>query len=69
MSTPRVDALDTTGAGDAFNAGLAVGLARGESIARALHTAVRAGAAATQRTGAASAMPTPEQLKALPESG
>ncbi len=68
VSAPRVDALDTTGAGDAFNAGLAVGLARGESIARALHTAVRAGAAATQRTGAANAMPTPDQLKALPDT-
>ena len=65
VSTPRVDALDTTGAGDAFNAGLAVGLARGEPIARALRTAVRAGAAATQRPGAANAMPTPDQLKAL----
>ncbi len=67
VSTPPVDALDTTGAGDAFNAGLAVGLSRGESIARALRTAVRAGAAATLRSGAASAMPTAKELDALPD--
>jgi len=67
VPTPRVDAIDTTAAGDAFNAGLAVGLARGESIARALRLAVRAGAAATLRRGAAAAMPTPEQLAALPD--
>lgn len=66
IPTPRVEAVDTTAAGDAFNAGLAVGLARGEPIARALRTAVRAGAAATLRTGAAAAMPTAEDLAALP---
>ncbi len=67
VTTPRVDAIDTTGAGDAFNAGLAVGLARGESIERALHTAVRAGAATTLRSGAAAAMPTAKELEALPD--
>jgi ribokinase len=66
IPTPRVEAVDTTAAGDAFNAGLAVGLARGEPIARALRTAVRAGAAATLRSGAAAAMPTAEDLAALP---
>ena len=65
VSSPRVRAVDTTAAGDAFNAGLAVGLARGESIARALRMALRAGAAATLRPGAATAMPTPEDLDAL----
>lgn len=69
IPTPRVEAVDTTAAGDAFNAGLAVGLARGEPIARALRTAVRAGAAATLRTGAAAAMPTAEDLAALPGAG
>jgi ribokinase len=66
IPSPRVEAVDTTAAGDAFNAGLAVGLARGEPIARALRTAVRAGAAATLRSGAAAAMPTAEDLAALP---
>jgi ribokinase len=69
IPAPRVEAVDTTAAGDAFNAGLAVGLARGEPIARALRTAVRAGAAATLRSGAAAAMPTAEDLAALPEAG
>ena len=69
IPSPRVEAVDTTAAGDAFNAGLAVGLARGEPIARALRTAVRAGAAATLRSGAAAAMPTSEDLAALPGAG
>jgi len=69
IPAPRVEAVDTTAAGDAFNAGLAVGLARGEPIARALRTAVRAGAAATLRSGAAAAMPTAEDLAALPGAG
>lgn len=63
VPAPTVRALDTTGAGDAFNGGLAVALARGEPLARALHYAVRAGAAATLRRGAAAAMPTPDDLE------
>jgi ribokinase len=63
---PRVEAIDSTGAGDAFNGGLAVALARGEPLERALETALRAGAAATLRPGAAAAMPTPEDLDRLP---
>lgn len=66
IPAPRVEARDSTGAGDAFNAGLAVGLAAGEPLERALRTAVRAGAAATLCSGAALSMPTPAQLAALP---
>jgi ribokinase len=69
VPAPRVRALDTTGAGDAFNGALAVALARGEPISRALRQAVRAGSAATLRRGAAAAMPTPADLLALPELG
>jgi len=68
ICAPRVHALDTTGAGDAFNGGLAVALARGESLSSALREAVRAGTASTLRRGAASAMPTAADLLALPEA-
>lgn len=65
IPAPAVRALDATAAGDAFNGGLAVALARGESLGQALHHAVCAGAAATLRRGAAEAMPTPEDLDRL----
>jgi len=68
IPAPRVRALDTTGAGDAFNAGLAVALARGEPLSSALRHAVRAGAAATLRRGAAAAMPSPSDLLSLPDA-
>jgi ribokinase len=67
VPAPAVRALDTTGAGDAFNGALAVALARGEPLSGALRHAVRAGSAATLRRGAAAAMPTPAELLALPE--
>jgi len=69
VPAPRVRALDTTGAGDAFNGALAVALARGEPLSRALREAVRAGSASTLRRGAAAAMPTAADLLALPEVG
>lgn len=69
VPAPRVRALDTTGAGDAFNGALAVALARGEPLSRALREAVRAGSASTLRRGAAAGMPTAADLLALPEVG
>ena len=65
VPAPSVRALDTTGAGDAFNGGLAVALARGAPLARCLEDAVRAGSAATLVRGAAAAMPTPEDVARL----
>ena len=62
VPAPPVTPVDTTGAGDAFNGGLAVALAHGEPLGRALHFAVRAGTAATLRRGAAAAMPTLDDL-------
>jgi ribokinase len=49
---PPTDALDTTGAGDAFNAALAVSLAAGKALDEAVRVAVVAGALATRRLGA-----------------
>ena len=66
VPAPTVRAVDTTGAGDAFNGGLAAALARGEPLGAALHFAARAGAAATLRRGAAKAMPTLEELDLVP---
>ena len=66
IPAPHVEAVDTTGAGDAFNGGLAVALADGKPLADALYLAVRAGSAATLRPGAGDAMPTPDDLAKLP---
>ncbi|TVQ35788.1 MAG: ribokinase [Spirochaetaceae bacterium] len=53
-----VDAVDTTAAGDAFNAGLAVALGRGDSMTAALRYANAVGALSCRAAGAQSAMPT-----------
>jgi ribokinase len=66
VPAPQVQPLDTTGAGDAFNGGLAAALARGESLGAAIRFAARAGAAATLQRGAARAMPTLERLASVP---
>jgi ribokinase len=52
-----VQAVDTVGAGDAFNAGLAVALGEGATLADAARFASAAAALATTRKGAAAAMP------------
>ncbi|MCK6209505.1 ribokinase [Georgenia sp. EYE_87] len=56
------EVLDTTGAGDTFNAALAVAIARGESLERAARFANAAGAHAVTRSGVIDALPTPEQI-------
>ena len=61
----RVEAVDTTAAGDSFNAGLAVGLADGLAIDDAIRLANATGAISTTRLGAQPAMPTREQAEAL----
>jgi len=54
----RIDPVDTTGAGDAFTAALAVSLARGEDLVRATTIGAAAGALAATVFGAAPSMPT-----------
>ena len=51
VPTPRVDAVDMTGAGDAFNAGFAVALGDGLGLARAVAQGTAAGAHACTRLG------------------
>ncbi|MDZ4685569.1 MAG: PfkB family carbohydrate kinase, partial [Planctomycetaceae bacterium] len=58
----RVTPVDTTAAGDAFTAALAVALAEGQSLADAARFGCAAGACATLRFGAQPAMPTREDV-------
>lgn len=60
-----VQAVDTTGAGDAFNAGLAVGLAAGGTLEQAIPLANAAAALACTRTGAQDALPDRAQVEAF----
>jgi ribokinase len=52
IPAPRVDAVDTTGAGDAFNGALAAALAGGAELAGAVRAAVAAAAESVSRPGA-----------------
>ncbi|MEU6368257.1 ribokinase [Streptomyces sp. NPDC046931] len=61
----KVDAVDTTGAGDAFTAALAWRLGTGSSLADAAAYAARVGAAAVTRPGAQESFPTAEEVAAL----
>ncbi|MFC9248742.1 ribokinase [Streptomyces sp. NPDC057136] len=65
VPSPKVDAVDTTGAGDAFTAALAWRLGQGEELAKAAEFAVRVGAAAVTRKGAQDSFPTADEVSAL----
>jgi ribokinase len=65
LPAPKVDVVDTTGAGDAFVGALATKLARDASLEEAVAYAVRAGAAAVTKEGAQGSLPTREQVEAL----
>lgn len=58
-----VRAVDTTAAGDTFNAGLAAGLAMEWPIPQCVRLANAAGALSVTGLGAQSAMPTMEQIR------
>jgi ribokinase len=57
IPAPVVAAIDSTGAGDAFNGALAAALAERRSLEDACRRAVAAGALATTRAGAREGMP------------
>jgi ribokinase len=65
VTSPEVEVVDTTGAGDAFVGALAAKLAKDDSLQDAVAYAVRAGAAAVTREGAQGALPTPESVAAV----
>lgn len=55
--------VDTTGAGDAFNGGLAVALSQGASMERALQFGAAVAGISVTRHGAASSMPTRAEVE------
>lgn len=59
----HVDAIDTTGAGDAFNGGLVAALAEGKNLWEAAGFANALAAVAVQRLGTTPAMPTREEIE------
>ncbi|MEV4009764.1 ribokinase [Nonomuraea angiospora] len=65
VPSPRVAAVDTTGAGDAFTGALAWRLALGEPLAEAAAFAARVGAAAVRRPGAQDSYPTMAEVEEL----
>jgi ribokinase len=62
VEAPRVAAVDTTGAGDAFTGTLAAFLAEGRSLDEALRIAVAAGALAVQSRGTVDSYATREAV-------
>ena len=64
-----VEAVDTTAAGDAFNAGLAFALARGIGQSDALRYAAATAAVSVTRHGAQPSMPSRADVEALLNSG
>ena len=65
IAAPVVQAVDTTAAGDAFTAALAVGWGEGRSLVDAVRWASAAGAAAVRRLGASSALPDRKEIDEL----
>jgi len=62
---PAVEAVDGTGAGDAFTACLVVSLVEGRTREESLRRACAAGALAASRFGAQTSLPTAEEVDAL----
>jgi ribokinase len=58
----KMSAVDTTGAGDSFNAGLATALASGESLESAVEVAVVIGGLAVTKEGVIPALPRREDV-------
>lgn len=58
-----IDAVDATGAGDAFSAGLAVALGEGKPVEEALNVANACGAWVAARLGVLQAVPTALEIK------
>jgi ribokinase len=64
IDAPRVDVVDSTGAGDAFNAALVAGLLAGDRLHEAVQAGVVAGALACTRGGVVPSLPRKGELEA-----
>ncbi|HEY4190005.1 MAG TPA: PfkB family carbohydrate kinase, partial [Candidatus Limnocylindrales bacterium] len=64
IASPRITAVDATGAGDTLNGALAAGLAAGMDLETAARRAVVAASLSVTRPGAREGMPTREALDA-----
>jgi ribokinase len=62
VPTPRVNPVDTVGAGDCFTAWLAVGIGEGLSLTEAAGRAAKAASIAVTRPGAQAGMPLLSEL-------
>jgi ribokinase len=67
VPTYKVQVVDTTGAGDAFNAGLAVALAEGKALTDAIAFANATAAMCVTRPGTAPSLPQRAEVEALME--
>ncbi len=65
IPTWKMKAVDTTAAGDAFNAGLAVALAEGRPMAQSVKFANAVGALSVTKNGAQPSMPNKEEVENL----
>jgi ribokinase len=68
VKAPRVDVVDTVGAGDAFTGALAAALDRGADAPRAIREAVAAGTLACTAAGAQAALPRRDAIAALADT-
>jgi ribokinase len=62
VEAPKVEAVDTTGAGDCFNGVLAAGLAEGMDVTEAAERGAAAAALSVTKVGAREGMPTRAEL-------
>lgn len=65
VPAPKVDVVDTTGAGDSFTGGLAVALSEGSSLPDAVRFACYVGAFCVTKEDVIPALPTREQLNSF----
>jgi alpha-D-ribose-1-phosphate 5-kinase (ADP) len=68
IQPPNVTAIDATGAGDAFRAGLLYGLSRGFDLPRSVCWGVAAGSLKVKNLGAATTLPGFQEIEALANS-
>lgn len=62
VPAPKVKAVDTTGAGDAFVGSLAVGMAQGKSLPDCMRLATRVASLSVQKPGTQASYPTWQEL-------